>query len=167
MDFGMNIKEIKDIGSKMPNSGGFIGRIFNVECVLSKENKKPMMVLFLDIDEGEFKGFFKGGLRLSQTYDTDLGKGIIKGIIKTAQEANPANITGADFTPTGFNEKKLIGCQVGIVTKWTKSKNDGKYYLNAEYITSKDKALSVTGTPRPEAEAVNSVVAPGSDGMPF
>ena len=55
--------------AKLP-TGGYICRVFHSELTLSKSGKS-MLVLFVDIDEGDFKGFFKNAVARVKSFNSD------------------------------------------------------------------------------------------------
>jgi len=180
MDFGTSIKGIESsvggAGKAFPEAKGYQGVILKAEDKYSSKGT-PMMVLTVDIADGQFKGFFEGKGLIYQTYGNDIGKSILKGIIETAQKENPANIVGADFTATGFNEQKLVGCKVGLVLDWKWSEKHSKYFLNPGFICPADKALERVAKERPiagpngepiiERGATGSASTKAADDLPF
>lgn len=133
-------------GTKFPECKGYKFVITNVVDAPSKGGK-DMICFFSDIAEGEFAGFYANerNQRLYQLYDSDDGFDRLKGIMDVVIAENPNMFPEAEIDWENFNEKRLIGCTVGGVLKWS---DDGKY-TNMHYFTTVEEALKKEATPRP------------------
>lgn len=107
---------------EFPKAGGYIGVIVNARDVPEKE----YLELLVDINEGDFKGFYKSW------YD-NTGNWLLRGYCsykKTAVRIFKGFITSVEESNKGFtwdwDESKLIGKKVGIVMREEQYiKNDG------------------------------------------
>lgn len=97
------------VGFSSPDAGGYTFRILKAEEKMSKK-MVPMLVLSLDINEGEYKKYYSElSTKLNRdcllkVYQLTEGEmvGRFKGIIKSIEESNP----GYFFD---FNEQTLVG----------------------------------------------------------
>ena len=113
--------------SKLP-AGGYICRIINAHITNSKAGN-PMLVLFTDIADGEFKNFFKTAAdRVKAFYsetkwdnsavyrqlvfatDGNVSR-FFKGLLTCFEKSNQS----FKFNPRAFDEQKLNGLLIGFV----------------------------------------------------
>ena len=112
--------------SKLP-AGGYICQVINAEITTSKAGN-PMLVLFLDIAEGDFQHHFKNALARVKSYSPDIkwdksgiyrqlifdnGKvsRFFKGLLNCFQKSNP----NFSFKPHAFDENILRGSLIGFI----------------------------------------------------
>ena len=60
--------------SKKLPTGGYVCKIISVKTQNTKTTNKPMLVLAIDIAEGEFKGYFRKKFENDQNYNKDTAK---------------------------------------------------------------------------------------------
>ena len=130
----IDLNGYEDVSPSLPGefprlpADGYICRVVNVELTTSKSDK-PMLVLFVDIAEGNFAGFFKNAVdRIksfnyafkwdsSATYrqlvfgNDGLTSRFFKGLLSCFELSNPY----LKFNPHAFDEKILRGCLIGFV----------------------------------------------------
>lgn len=113
---------------KLP-PGGYVCVVINAEVTYAKSSGNPMLVLFLDITEGEFKRYFNEATTRSKSFNPDRkwdSGGIFrqnifnndnkispffKGLISVFLQCNPnLKINCDDFDPDCF-----FGAQIGFV----------------------------------------------------
>lgn len=159
-----------------PQRGGYILGIINAETKMSTNNNE-MLVLKMDIAEGEFQGHFREisdavqkDLLLKHYRVTDSEKSIpyFKGDIKAIEESNQGFVFN-------FDEKTLRGKKVGAVLineEYVARDGDVKTCLKIAYICNaqkirdgsftipKDKILSDGTVQRPQP-------ATSDDDLPF
>ena len=112
--------------SKLP-AGGYICQVINAEITTSKAGN-PMLVLLLDIAEGDFQHHFKNALARVKSYSPDIkwdNSGIyrqlifdngkvsrfFKGLLNCFQKSNP----NFSFKPHAFDENILRGSLIGFI----------------------------------------------------
>lgn len=113
--------------TKLP-AGGYVCQVINVEITNSKAGN-PMLVLFLDIAEGDFQHHFKNALSRVKSSSPDIKwdkSGIyrqlifddngftsrfFKGLLYCFQKSNP----NFSFKPHAFDENILRGSLVGFI----------------------------------------------------
>lgn len=124
--------------AKLP-AGGYICHIVNAEITNSKAGN-PMLVLFLDIVEGEFARHFKNAFERVHSLRSDIkwdnsgvyrqlifdkaGKvsSFFKGLLTCIEKSNAA----FHFNPRTFDEQILRGCLIGFIfAEEEYQKNDG------------------------------------------
>ena len=114
--------------AKLP-PGGYICRVIHSELTLSKSGKS-MLVLFVDIDVGDFKGFFKNAVARVKSFNSDIKwdnsaiyrqlvfgndgnvSRFFKGLLSCFKSSNPDAFT---FNPHAFDEKALRNLIIGFV----------------------------------------------------
>lgn len=143
---GYDSVEAKEFtGFNSPSAGAYVFGICDAEERTSK-NGNPMLVLHLDIAEGEFKGnyselskrFSKDRLLKHYRVLSDENSGYVKGDVKAIEESN----RGFKFN---FDEKTLRGKLVGgMLQEEEYLANDGtvKTSLKVAYLCSVEKARS-------------------------
>lgn len=112
--------------SKLP-AGGYVCQVINAEITTSKVGN-PMLVLFLDIAEGDFHHHFKNALARVKSSSPDIkwdNSGIyrqrifdngkvsrfFKGLLNCFQNSNP----NFSFKPHAFDENILRGSLIGFI----------------------------------------------------
>ena len=107
--------------SKLPPDG-YICQIVNSELTNSKAGN-PMLVLSVDIAEGEFKGFFQDAAKRFNKWSNDAifrqlifgnnrrVSSFFKGLIACFIQSNPS----FNFNPRAFNEQILRGLFIGFI----------------------------------------------------
>ena len=113
--------------AKLP-AGGYICKIINAEITNSKAGN-PMLVLFVDIADGDFKDFFKAAVNRVKNFNSVLkwdnsaiyrqlifandGKvsPFFKGLITCFEKSNPS----FKVNPHSFNEQSLRGLLIGFI----------------------------------------------------
>lgn len=149
---------------RKPKAGGYIGFIKMATETLTQENPRPMLVLLVDISEGEHKNYFREKLDLDRekairdNKEAPKFKGVVrqtldqvdrfKGIIQAIEDSNP----GFKFD---FDEKKLAGKRVGIVLGETEFNDEGATFLEVRYLTSVARVKAGTIEP-PKLRKLNS-----------
>lgn len=112
--------------TKLPPNG-YVCHVVNVELANSKAGN-PMIILYLDIAEGEFKGFFKDATDRVKNFRSDTkwdnsaiyrqlifnndGKvsRFFKGLLTCFEKSNQVT-----FNTHPFDEQKLRGCLIGFI----------------------------------------------------
>lgn len=160
-----------------PQAGGYVAKIIKAEEKKSSKGNQ-MLVLALDISEGEFVGHFA---KLTEHFKKDcyiqifqLTEGdhvsYFKGLIKAIEHSN----TGFIFD---FDEQKLVGKRIGINLREEEYQNDAneiKTSLKVGFYCSVDdvrKGLPVLAKKllsgkKPQAVVANNGV-PEDSGLPF
>ena len=153
-----------------PTAGPCVMKILSAKEEMSK-NSRPMLVLYIDIADGEFKDHFKNLFAFLKSRNanakwpcvhrrcTDGDQiGYFKGDIKAIEESN----AGFKFN---FDENtlknKLVGCMLGE-KEYT---SDGKIFLEPRFLCSAEKAKSGTMT-TPKTKPFNGEPDYGSDDTP-
>lgn len=112
--------------SKLP-AGGYVCQVINAQITNSKAGN-PMLVLFLDIAEGDFQHHFKNALARVKSSSPDIkwdksgiyrqlifdnGKvsRFFKGLLNCFQKSNP----NFSFKPHAFDENILRGSLIGFI----------------------------------------------------
>ena len=113
--------------SKLP-AGGYICQVINAEITKSKAGNY-MLVLFIDIAEGEFQSHFKNAVSRIKSFNSDIkwdksaiyrqlifdNNGItsrfFKGLLSCFEKSNPS----ISFKPHAFDENILRGCLIGFI----------------------------------------------------
>lgn len=113
--------------SKLP-AGGYVCQVINAQITNSKAGN-PMLVLFLDIAEGDFQGYFKNALSRAKSFNPDTkwdNSGIyrqlifnddgnvskfFKGLLSCFEKSNP----NFSFKPHAFDENILRGSLIGFI----------------------------------------------------
>jgi hypothetical protein len=129
-----------------PKAGYYIGFIKMATTILTKQNPREMMVLLIDIAEGDHKGYFREKLELDKRSDPNAKfKGVhrrvldqieeFKGDIQAIEESN----AGFQFD---FDEKSLVGKIVGIGIGETEFNSEGHTFVEIRHITSVQRVRS-------------------------
>lgn len=113
--------------AKLP-AGGYICKIINADITKSKADN-TMLVLFVDIADGDFKDFFKAAVNRVKSFNSEIkwdntaiyrqlifandGKvsSFFKGLITCFEKSNPT----FKVNPHSFNEQSLRGLLIGFV----------------------------------------------------
>jgi hypothetical protein len=162
IDFGKPIAEVESKGSsERPEAKGYVGVITAVEATESKAGN-PMVIFHTDIAEGDSAGYFKGDLRLYQTYHEDTGKGILKSILESAKKENPKAFSKDNVTATGFDEQALVNARIGLVLGYNE-----EGYLNVRYLTTVDRALKAKALEAPTKKGADSNAPAVDEDLPF
>lgn len=111
------------------HAGGYVCKVFNAQIMNSKNTNKPMLVLFLDIAEGDFQGHFKAAADRVKNFDTSKqwdNSGIyrqplfsndnkvapfLKGLLTCFEKSNP----NLKLNLANFETSALRGCLCGFV----------------------------------------------------
>lgn len=130
----IDLKGYEDVQPVMPGefaklpAGGYICQVINAEITKSKAGN-PMLVLFIDIAEGDFQGHFKNAFSRVKSFNSDLkwdksgiyrqlifnNNGVtsqfFKGLITCFEKSNPH----IAFKPHAFDENILRGSLIGFI----------------------------------------------------
>lgn len=130
----IDLKGYDDVQPAMPgefaklHAGGYICQVINAEITKSKVGN-PMLILFIDIAEGDFQGYFKNNLMRIKSFNPDIkwdNSGIyrqlifdnngntsrfFKGLITCFEKSNPR----FSFKPHAFDENILRGSLIGFI----------------------------------------------------
>lgn len=138
LDHGYN-----DVNAAMPGefvqlpAGGYVCKVFNAEITKSQKGNL-MLVLFIDVAEGDFQGHFKTatqnsgkwrfeGTSFNNIFDTDKGKKdkiapFFKGLLTCFEKSNPnLKLNLANFEPSA-----LHGCLCGFIFAAEEKEYNGK-----------------------------------------
>ena len=131
----IDLKGYDDVQEAMPGefvkfpAGGYICRVVNAKITNSKAGN-PMLVLFVDVAEGDFKDFFRKAADRVKNFNPALewdnsavyrqlifgndGKvsRFFKGLLTCFRLSNPNDFT---FNPHSFDEQRLRGQLIGFV----------------------------------------------------
>lgn len=113
-----NLSEISAYGERIvfPPAGGYVGIIKLVRDVEDRE----YLEMLVDIDEGEFKDFYKKryetsgkwSLRAYCSYKTS-ALSMFKNFVTSVNKSNP----GLDFQNGNFDEQSLVGMRIGMTLR--------------------------------------------------
>lgn len=132
-----------DVNAAMPGefvqlpAGGYVCKVFNAEITKSQKGNL-MLVLFIDVAEGDFQGHFKTatqnsgkwrfeGTSFNNIFDTDKGKKdkiapFFKGLLTCFEKSNPnLKLNLANFDPSA-----LHGCLCGFIFAAEEKEYNGK-----------------------------------------
>lgn len=138
LDHGYN-----EVNAAMPGefvqlpAGGYVCKVFNAEITKSQKGNL-MLVLFIDVAEGDFQGHFKTatqnsgkwrfeGTSFNNIFDTDKGKKdkiapFFKGLLTCFEKSNPnLKLNLANFEPSA-----LHGCLCGFIFAAEEKEYNGK-----------------------------------------
>lgn len=131
----IDLKGYENVSQTLPGDfaklppGGYICRILHSEITLSKSGKS-MLVLFVDIDEGKFKGFFRNAVNRAKSFSAQIKwdnsaiyrqlvfgndgnvSSFFKGLLTAFKLSNPDSFT---FNPHSFDEQALRNLLIGFV----------------------------------------------------
>ena len=164
-----------------PTAGGYVAKIVTAEIKTSQKGKE-MLVLGIDIAEGEFKdhwtklkekfenAFYPSIFQLTEGEHT----GYFKGLISAIEKSN----SGYQWN---WNEGTLIGKRLGVNLREEEYKNKNgevKTSLKVAYFTTAQEAkaglkplepkkLTSSGAPASDFPAHTDNDAPKDDGLPF
>lgn len=135
-------------GFKNPVAGGYKLGILNAEMKLSKESQRPMMVLKLDIGDGEFKNYYRElSVKLKKdcflrVYQIVGGESLsrFKGLITAIEHSN--NGFKFNFDENTLN-KKFVGAMLGEKQYYNQA-GELKSLLEVSFLCSVERALSGT-----------------------
>lgn len=127
-------------------AGGYVATIKKVDDVPDKQYLK----IYFDISEGDYSGWFATQYR-ADTRDNKTWKGnfirsyktsalgFFKGFLTVVDRAN--NTAFSAKVETGFDEKELVGRQIGVVLCYEEREYDGKIIqvMRVERVKEPDK----------------------------
>ena len=130
----IDLKGYEDVPAVLPGefaklpAGGYVCRVIDAKLTKSKAGN-PMLVIFIDIAQGEFQGHFKDAFDRVRSSRPDIkwdNSGIyrqlifsndgkvsrfFKGLLTCFEKSN----SGFSFNPHSFTEETLIGSFIGFV----------------------------------------------------
>lgn len=162
-----------------PQAGGYVAKAIGAETKISS-NGNEMLVVTVDIAEGEFKDHFT---KLSEKFDKSIYPTIyqltqgdhvsyFKGLISAFEHSNP------NFK-FNFDEKTLIGKRIGVNLReeeYLNKDNELKSILKVAYFCSAEEARAglpvldkklLSGKKPSKQATVDSVPSPKDDDLPF
>lgn len=145
MGFPLNAHGYQEVKAANPGEfvklppDGYVCTVVNAEAVYSKKGA-PMLVLFLDITEGDFKGYFADLTKRSKQFRPDLrwdNCGVYRQMLYTNDDkASPffkgllslfiADNSNVKINFDDFEPVSLIGAQLGFVFAEEESDYNGK-----------------------------------------
>jgi hypothetical protein len=129
--------------SKKPTPGMYVCKIVKSEITKSKSGN-PMLVLSLDIAEGNFTGAFsKYPRRWFQVVSNKVGQSVVSAVIKAVVESNVGMIDPNIINSKEFDESVLTGLIIGA-----KFVEGDKGYLNIETLCAASVARSLAEQPK-------------------
>lgn len=129
-----------------PPAGAYVCKISNVKIDKTKETKKDMMCLALDIEEGSYKGNFKKMFDRMKEKNASAKYPCVYRRVLDQVEYLKGDLLAIEESNTGFkynwDENTLKGKLVGVIFGEKEINVNGKTVLEPRFLCSSEKARS-------------------------